>query len=94
MNIAIDYDSTYTQDPELWNEFIASSQARGHSVICVTMRYPDCPEERIEGLPIPVYYTGRGAKMPFVKRLDLHVDVWIDDNPAWIYLNAGDYEGG
>ena len=34
MLIAIDYDNTYTADPEWWDEVIRSGQERGHTIVC------------------------------------------------------------
>jgi|688.fasta_scaffold278122_2 hypothetical protein len=80
MQIALDYDKTYTADPELWEKFIGLAQARNHSVCVVTMRYP---YENIKGLTVPVVYTSREAKVKhFI------ADVWIDDSPNWIYQDS------
>lgn len=38
MTIALDYDGTYTRDPDLWDRFISEARSHGHSVICVTNR--------------------------------------------------------
>ena len=80
MLIALDYDKTYTADPDLWNDFIVIAQKRGHVVKIVTMRRPD---EQIIGVPIPVVYTSRKAKAALV-----NADVWIDDSPSWIYQDS------
>jgi len=90
MIIAIDYDGTYTLDPHFWNEFIYRAiKENSHTVICATMRH-DTDEERIE-MPhgINIIYTGRIAKLPFLSGLGINPDVWIDDNPEWLYSNAG-----
>ncbi len=79
MNIALDYDGTYTRDPELWNAFIRAAEANGHHVTCVTMRYP---EEAID-MPIPVIYTSRQAKMGFFS-----ADIWIDDQPHFLVMGG------
>ena len=39
MNIAIDYDDTYTLDKKLWNQVINMFISAGHNVYCVTKRY-------------------------------------------------------
>lgn len=39
MNIALDYDGTYTADPDMWLRFVEEAQAAGHKVFIVTMRY-------------------------------------------------------
>ena len=84
MRIALDYDGTYTADPDLWNRFIADAQDRGHDVFCLTMRRPD---EAIE-MPVPVIYSSREAKVPFAMRTALKVDVWIEDKPRWLFANG------
>mgnify|MGYP001077490994 CR=1 FL=1 len=90
MLIALDYDETYTKDEELWNHFINTCIRRKHTVICVTMRYES------EGLPIlntigkkcQVYFTGRNAKKIYLDKLGIYPDIWIDDNPMWLYKNG------
>lgn len=84
MNIALDYDGTYTRDPELWDTFVSGAGARGHDVFMVTMRYP---HEEIKG-PCRVIYTSRQAKLPFVSELGIVVHIWIDDKPHFIYDGA------
>ncbi len=86
MLIALDYDHTYTEDPELWNAFVISARARGHGVVCVTMRY-DNAAERVE-VPLEVIYTGRRSKETVVKEQGLIIDVWIDDSPYHILYDA------
>lgn len=81
MRIALDYDGTYTRDPQLWDQFIGSCAGAGHELVCVTMRYP---EEAISP-PCEVVYTSREAKLPFMVALGRKPDVWIDDNPHWIF---------
>lgn len=82
MRIALDYDGTYTQDPILWMNFIASSIDRGHEVVCVTMRHQKT--EAVNGMPCEVIYTDRKAKMFHMAQIGRPVDVWIDDNPQWL----------
>lgn len=79
MKIALDYDGTYTADPELWDWFIDKLLSRGHEVVCVTMRYPTEPI----ALTIPVIYTSRKAKYSFVPDA-----IWIDDKPAWLFNDS------
>ena len=79
MKIALDYDGTYTEDPSLWNVFIQHALSCGHEIVCVTMRFPD---EAIQ-MPCPVVYTSRKAKAEFYQ-----ADVWIDDNPRWLFVDA------
>lgn len=78
MRIALDYDGTYTADPQLWDEFIRNAKARGHEVTMVTMRSAE--HERIPNPPAcDIIYTGRKAKRTFY-----NADIVIDDAPqAW-----------
>jgi hypothetical protein len=79
MQIALDYDGTYTADKELWDAFIELAQKRGHDVVCVTMRHPTEPI----AMPVPVIYTSRKAKHSFAPSA-----IWIDDKPGWIFHDA------
>ena len=78
MNIALDFDGTYTADPELWDKFILLCQNSGHKVTIVTMRYP---EEGINNLPYDVIYTNRKAKIKYCLKKGITFDIWIDNNP-------------
>lgn len=85
MIIALDYDHTYTADPDLWNTFITKAKANGHSVIIATFRYPQEPiydsvREKVD----KVFYTSRQGKMKFINDRGLYVDIWIDDAPHTI----------
>lgn len=86
MIIALDYDRTYTADKELWDLFIKAAVEKGHKVICLTMRsYPD---EKIEIPFVDVTYTDRKAKKRYADENGIHVDIWIDDRPAWLFEDA------
>ena len=78
MLIAIDYDNTYTADPEWWDEVIRSGQERGHTIVCVTGRTEP------PNLPIRVICAGDEYKRDAVRRSGLRIDVWIDDEPGHI----------
>jgi hypothetical protein len=86
VTIALDYDKTYTADPDLWSRFILDATERGHLVICVTGRVPSQPVS-IEP-PIPVVYASlnsrSGYKRHAAEAAGLKVDVWIDDMPGMI----------
>jgi len=89
MLIALDYDGTYTLDPEFWNTFIINSKKRNHKIIIVTMRYPHEGEEVEEQIKeCSIIYTSRKAKKSFLERMGIFPDVWIDDNPEWIYIDS------
>jgi hypothetical protein len=79
--IAVDYDNTYSDDPELFELFIKTAQSRGHIVAIVTARG--------ESQPVPVkscevFYTDGALKSPFMREQGLEIDIWIDDWPEII----------
>lgn len=93
MVVSLDYDDTYTRDPQAWNEFIDLMQRNGHNVYCVTMRAPaegravkEALENRVDG----IFFTSRRAKRDFMNSRGINVDVWVDDSPAFVLMNAAD----
>lgn len=79
--IAVDYDNTYSDDPELFELFIKAAQERGHLVFIVTAR--------AESQPVPVkscevFYTDGANKAPFMREHGLDIDIWVDDWPELI----------
>lgn len=89
MLIALDFDETYTADPLLFTAFVAMAQKAGHSVVVATMRHEEEGSDvRSELGWLPIYFTGRKAKRPFLAAAGVHPDIWIDDNPAWIVQDA------
>jgi hypothetical protein len=97
LTIAIDYDSTWTADPELWAAFYSAAKARGHTCIIATDRLPaDKPKITVLSkrfltdpieveVPITVICTGgKLSKRAFLANLDIHPDIWIDDAPHTI----------
>lgn len=88
MIIALDYDKTYTRDKEMWDKFIRMALYHGHKIICLTMRR--YPEEQIKDMfeGIEITYTNRKAKKRYADEHGILVDIWIDDNPAWLFEDA------
>ena len=87
MRIALDYDGTFTEDPDMWEDFIQACEIRGHSVSIVTMRY-DHEDEHLLDFKIPIIYTGRRAKKVFCNLNKIFFDVWIDDSPEWLFNDS------
>lgn len=87
MNIALDYDGTYTADPILWDTFIFTAQKRGHQVHLVTMRH-ESEAVRMGEQPTRIHYTDRKAKRPFMQNLGITIQIWIDDMPDFIIGSA------
>lgn len=90
MNISLDYDDTYTRDPDTWIRIIRTFQDAGHLVWCVTMRYESEGADVLAsiGQHAPVVFTGRKAKRDFMYERGIRIDVWIDDRPDFILMSA------
>ena len=85
MNISLDFDATYTHDPQAWDAVIDLMQARGHKVHCVTCRR-DTPENR-EIVVVPnvlVFFTDLRSKIEHMTKWGITIDVWIDDDPLCV----------
>ena len=88
MLIALDFDGTYTEDPGFWDLVIDAALYRGHRVICATMRHEHEGADVIAAMGkrgIEVIFTARAAKLPHLSDMGIQPDVWIDDQPAWIF---------
>ena len=83
MNVAIDYDDTYTLDKQLWNHVIKMFIDAGHNVFCVTKRYEEIADDIREDMNIPIVYATR-SKLEAVVNANIRIDVWIDDKPQSI----------
>ena len=96
MKIALDYDNTYTADPEFWYEFMLDAKERGHDIFIVT--YRDERYDMTDGLQFlieddfEVYFTRGVAKKWWMNQFapEYHRDVcvWIDDKPEAILNNS------
>lgn len=91
MNIGLDYDNTYTRDPECWNDIIDRFAQGGHNVYVVTMRTPE------EGFPVRealhkrvdgIFFTSRKAKQPHMFERGISIDIWVDDVPYFVNNDA------
>jgi len=88
--IALDYDDTYTKDPEFWETVIRYAYTKNHTVICVTMRHQHEGEELFHsiGKLCRIIFTGRIAKQCYLSEMEIYPDIWIDDRPEWILRDA------
>lgn len=86
MVISLDYDDTFTADPELWRPFVELAQRRGHQVVCITGRdrLPDWDREPRLPPGVAVILAGGELKRTAARRAGVRVDVWIDDVPGLI----------
>jgi hypothetical protein len=79
--ISIDYDGTFTLDPEAWTKAIDIFRRAGFRVICITSRFPNVP---IGPFPGEVFYACGAHKWDFAHENGIEVDVWVDDWPAQV----------
>lgn len=86
MKIALDFDDTYTRDPNMWDVFIMNALSSGHDIRIVTFRKTTMRDPALDYLAqmIPVIYTGYIQKRQFTDDMGWPVDVWIDDSPEYI----------
>lgn len=92
MIIGLDYDDTWTRDPDGWYAACLLLKARGHRFYGVTMRYEreaGNMDGRYNDICEQVIFTGRKAKRAFTQgQCGIFIDVWIDDNPIWVEVDA------
>ena len=88
LTFGMDWDDTFTAEPELFSEFIRNAEKRGHRVVFITGRRRDYESEmdvRITqiayGLNQTVIWAEMGSKLFAVEQRGINVDVWIDDDP-------------
>jgi hypothetical protein len=91
ITLALDYDGTYTRDPDFWLEVIKLAQSRGHEVLIATMRTfeeTDDMCDRLTELVHRIVPTAREAKLPFLLKFGIKPHIWIDDQPHFLLMNA------
>ena len=89
MNIALDYDGTFTRAPDLWRRTSAQFRAAGHKVYIVTLRSPsELDEVRKEAGPWVdgVIPCSRKSKREGVRDAGILIHIWIDDMPETIAM--------
>jgi hydroxymethylpyrimidine pyrophosphatase-like HAD family hydrolase len=86
MNIALDYDDTFTSDPQMWRKIIAILKEVGHDVRIVTSRFYLFESEREikEATGLDVIFCKHNYKLEVTRKIGFNVDIWIDDNPGGI----------
>ena len=88
MNIAIDYDDTFTADPELWSAFVANATARGHQLYMITARRNTMANSDLINAMLdlwkcqmPIVFCSLGSKLHAVEQRGIKIGIWIDDDP-------------
>ena len=89
---AMDYDRTYTMDPEGHDAMIALLKSRGHRVYIVTQRSGNghdsvCLENRKELAEATanancrvIFTEGAAKEWHMLRKEGIKVDIWIDDD--------------
>ena len=88
MIIALDYDETFTIEPDMWMDFLRMAQAWDFQVIIATGRKgwtPDIERQRhnLEKFD-DIVFCGDEYKSSACKGAGYEVNVWIDDMPQMI----------
>lgn len=88
MKIALDYDGTYTRDPELWKVVVRLFRQQGHDIRIVTARdvTHDNIDDRVDGTPI-IYCNGVAKRFYCHHFAHFDPDIWIDDKPESVFGN-------
>ena len=89
MNIALDFDDTFTRDPEFWLKIVLLCRQSGHQIYCVTARDQNGSQEVYDELGQFIgkencFFTNMQGKRSYMFRQGIIIDVWIDDNPGMI----------
>lgn len=89
--VGLDWDGTVTTNPDAFFKIAKIFKEAGYGLYIVTMRYrsechniPDHWINLVDGL----ICTSRRAKKEVTEEQGVHVHIWIDDNPAAVYLCA------
>lgn len=86
MIIAIDYDGTWTEDPDMFETLTTVMRMRSHRVLVVTARVSGEAEVERKCGPFVdrILFSGRTPKRDYCHEQGELVDVWIDDMPDLI----------
>lgn len=82
---AIDFDGTFTADPELFETFVAILRARGHRCVMITGRRDEgkigsVVRGMVKGL-MPIIFSDGLTKREAARLAGYDVDIWIEDMP-------------
>lgn len=83
---ALDYDKTYTLNPEYWKKVIALGEEHGIEHIIVTARRDTLDNRAILDNMVPdgvqIVYCDLKSKVEVCTQRNIAIDVWIDDDPV------------
>ena len=88
LNIALDFDDTYTADPALWQRFIEDAEKQGHQVWMVTARRDTADNRDIIAKAlgrfedyVGLVFCNLKSKLDHCDSIGLKIHIWIDDSP-------------
>jgi hypothetical protein len=86
ITVAIDYDGTWTADPEAFAAFANLLRKRGHRVIIVTARVSGIGEVHFhcQQHVDRILASGADYKRDYATAQGERVSIWIDDMPGMI----------
>lgn len=89
--IGLDYDDTFTTNPDAWYGAMMTLKRAGFRIVGATFRYPQeaIVDARFHRLCDTVVYCSRHSKMDVTKAAGELVDIWIDDMPQFIEPGLG-----
>ena len=84
--IGLDYDDTFSADPDGWYEALQILRDRGFSIIGVTFRDSETriTDQRYLSICDAVIYTAGEPKRNVAQEYNYQIDIWIDDKPEWV----------
>lgn len=98
LTISIDFDRTFSADPELMGDFAAKAKEDGNTVVMITRR-EDTPEDRkviedtlgqyADAFDAVILAGPDTQKEAAAKQAGISVDIWIDDSPQTIKESRG-----
>ena len=88
MTFGIDYDGTFSRDPEFWDAFVTMAKLFGHQCVMVTGRSDEAEfgaqvKRAVRDL-MPIVFAGNEWKREVALKRGWKIDVWIDDNPEYV----------
>lgn len=88
MNIALDFDDTFTAAPDMWKRFIHDADTLGHQVWIVTARRDTAENREIicKALGrhedyVGITFANLKSKLKHCESIGLRINIWIDDSP-------------
>ena len=88
--ICFDYDGTITDFHEYLLPMAEKMKDAGFNIIICTMRYEHERDDLLKKLckKYEVYFTAREAKETYLINKGIIPNLWIDDNPRWIFTDS------